>query len=486
MNHSKNTRRNYLNTWTFFCLISGFGMATLLCPISATDAQVNPVQATAPTSFSQLVKKARPSVVYISTVKVMKGMRGFRHPFGGPSDPNDSFREFFDRFFGDQVPRDFKQRGLGSGIIINEEGYILTNNHVVEQTDEIRVTLANEKEFSAEIVGRDPKTDLALIRIKSDEPLEPLPLGDSDNLDVGDWVVAIGSPFGLGNTVTAGIVSSTSRKIGAGPYDDFIQTDAAINPGNSGGPLLNTAGEVIGINSAIFSQSGGSVGIGFAIPINMAKDLLPQLRKGKVVRGWLGVMIQKITPELKETLNLKDDKGALVADVSPDSPAHKAGIKRGDVIVSFDGQDVDEMKDLPYIVGSTPVDKNVTVKVIRKGKKKSFKIRVGELKEEGEPEEAEEQETNLGMIVEELTPQLARKLGLTETSGLVVVQVQRDSSAAAAGLRPGDFILEVDQVEITDLKEFHRIVRGFEKGDTILFLVRRGNSTLFLTLKVDD
>ena len=204
-----------------------------------------------------------------------------------------------------------------------------------------------------------------------------------------------------------------------------------------------------------------------------------------MVRGWLGVMIQKITPELKETLNLKDDKGALVADVSPDSPAHKAGIKRGDVIVSFDGQKVDEMKDLPYIVGSTPVDKDVTVKVIRKGKKKSFKIKVGELKEEGEPEEVEEHETNLGMIVEELTPQLARKLGLTETSGLVVAQVQRDSSAAAAGLRPGDLILEVDQVEITDLKEFYRIVRGFEKGDTILFLVRRGNSTLFLTLKVD-
>jgi len=485
MNHRKNIRRNYPIAWTFFCLISGFGMATLLCPISATDARITPVQTSVPASFSQLVKKARPSVVYISTVKVMKGMRGFHHPFGGPSDPNDPFREFFDQFFGGQGPRNFKQRSLGSGIIINKEGYILTNNHVVEQSDEIRVTLANEKEFSATIVGRDPKTDLALIRIETDEPLEPLPLGDSDNLDVGDWVVAIGNPFGLGNTVTAGIVSYKSRNIGAGPYDDFIQTDAAINPGNSGGPLLNTAGKVIGINSAIFSQSGGSVGIGFAIPINMVKDLLPQLRKGKVVRGWLGVMIQKITPELKETLNLKDDKGALVADVSPDSPAHKAGIKRGDVIVSFDGQKVDEMKDLPYIVGSTPVDKDVTVKVIRKGKKKSFKIKVGELKEEGEPEEAEEQETNLGMIVEELTPQLARKLGLTETSGLVVAQVQRDSSAAAARLRPGDLILEVDQVEITDLKEFYRIVRGFEKGDTILFLVRRGNSTLFLTLKVD-
>ncbi len=486
MNYMKDIKKKHLIAWTFFCLISGFGMATLLCPISATDAQTTPIHPTATGSFSQLVKKVSPSVVYISTVKVFKGGRGFHHPFGGPSDPGDPFKEFFDRFFGEQAPRDFKQKSLGSGFIINKEGYILTNNHVVAQTDEIRVTLASEKEFSAEIVGRDPKTDLALIRIETDEPIEPLPFGDSDKLDVGDWVVAIGNPFGLGNTVTAGIVSYKSRNIGAGPYDDFIQTDAAINPGNSGGPLLNTAGEVIGINTAIFSQSGGSVGIGFAIPVNMAKDLLPQLKKGKVVRGWLGVMIQKITPELQAKLDLKDENGALVADVTPDSPAHEAGIKRGDVIVSFDGKEIREMKDLPYIVGATPVDKDVTVEVLRKGKKKSFQIKVGELKEDGQTEEAVEPETNLGMIVEELTPQLARNLGMSETSGLVVVQVQRDSPASGAGLRQGDLILEVDQIEVTDVQKFHKIIQRFKKGDTILFLVRRGNTTLYLTLKVDE
>ncbi|MBW1850194.1 MAG: DegQ family serine endoprotease [Deltaproteobacteria bacterium] len=487
MSHEKNSRkRTVLIGGTLFCLISGFIAATLLWPISAPYAKITPALLTAPSSFSQLVHKAKPSVVYVSAVKTVKGRTRFHHPFGGKSDPSDPFKEFFDRFFGDQAPRDFKQKSLGSGFIIDREGFILTNNHVVEKTDEIRVTLANEKKYSAEIIGRDPKTDLALIRIKADEPLVPLSMGDSDKLDVGDWVVAIGNPYGLGNTVTAGIVSFKSRYIGAGPYDDFIQTDAAINPGNSGGPLLNTAGEVIGINTAIFSQSGGSVGIGFAIPINMAKDLLPQLKKGKVVRGWLGVMIQKITPELMDKLNLKNEKGALVADVTPNSPAHKAGIKRGDVIISFDGKQIAEMHDLPYIVGSTPVNKEIRVEVIRKGQEKSFQIKVAELKEAGESDTVEEPETELGLIVEELTPQLARNFGLSETSGLVVVKVQSDSPAAEAGLRPGDVILEVDQVKVKDLSEFHNKIQSFKKGETILFLARRGDSALFLTLKVEE
>jgi len=486
MNFTKNRRKKYFLALMFFCIIAGSLASAGPGFVSAPNAQARSGQATIPDSFSELVKKVRPSVVYISTVKVIKGMRGFHHPFGDNSDPNDPFREFLERFFGDQTPRDFKQRSLGSGFIIDKDGYILTNNHVVEQTDEIRVTLADGKEVSADIVGRDPKTDLALIRIETDEELDPLTFGNSDNLEVGDWVVAIGNPYGLGNTVTAGIVSYKSRNIGAGPYDDFIQTDAAINPGNSGGPLLNTAGEVIGINSAIFSQSGGSIGIGFAIPINMAKDLLPQLKTGKVVRGWLGVMIQKITPELKDKLNLKDDKGALVADVTPDSPAYKAGIERGDVIVSFDGKEIVEMKDLPYIVGATPVGKKVTVDVIRKGEKKAFKIRVGELKEEDETEEAEERETNLGMIVEELTPQMARNLGLSETRGLVVAQVQSNSPADEAGLRQGDLIVEIDQTEVATLSEFYQIMKKFKKGDTILFLVKRDNSTLYLTLKVGE
>ena len=486
MQQKHNNKRYFsLVGWTFFCLSAGYIITTLLFPVSAPDAKTVPVITTIPDSFSQLVKKAKPSVVYISTVKHVKGRRGFQHPFGGRQNPNDPFKDFFERFFGDQFPKDFKQRGLGSGFIIDKEGYILTNNHVVEKSDEIRVTLANDKEFSAEIIGRDPKTDLALIHIQTDEDLKPLPVGDSEKLEVGDWVLAIGNPYGLGNTVTAGIVSYKSRNIGAGPYDDFIQTDASINPGNSGGPLLNISGEVIGINTAIFSQTGGSVGIGFAIPINMAKDLLPQLKKGRVVRGWLGVMIQKVTPDLKEKLKLKSEKGALVANVTPDSPADKAGIKRGDVIISFDGKEITKMKDLPYMVGATAIDKDVTVVVMRKGKEKSFALKVGELKEEKEYSESEESKTDLGMTVEEITPQMARNFGLSETSGLIIVRIQRNSPAAEAGLQQGDIILEVDQDELTTLSNFYKKIRKYKKGDTVLFLIKRSESTIYLTLKIE-
>jgi len=407
-------------------------------------------------------------------------------PFGGPLGPQDPFKDFFERFFGDQIPRDFRQQSLGSGFVIDKDGFILTNNHVVENTEEIKVKLADKREYDAKIVGRDTKTDLALIRIESDHPLVPLALGDSDKLYVGDWVIAIGNPFGLEATVTAGIVSAKYRDIGAGSYDNFIQTDASINPGNSGGPLLNTAGEVVGINTAILSRSGGSVGIGFAIPINMAKDLLPQLKKGKVVRGWLGVMIQKITPDLKEKLGLKDEKGALVADVTAGGPAEEAGIKRGDVIVSFDGEEIKEMHDLPYIVASTPVGEKVTVEIIRKGKKKSLQVKTGELKEEDESPVVSEASPSLGLMVKEVTPELARNFGLSETSGLVVVQVESNSPAGEAGMRPGDIILEVDQVSMKDLEQFNRKIETYEAGDTILFLLNRSGTTLYLTIKVRE
>jgi len=474
------------NKLILFCLIAGFVAATLLNPITAKEAQTSALPSTAPESFSKLVKKARPSVVNISTVKVIKGRGLAPMPFRGgrPFGPDDPFKDFFDRFFKDQIPKEHRQKSLGSGFIIDKDGFILTNNHVVENTDEIMVKLADEKEFPAKIIGRDPKTDLALIRIETDRPLKPLPLGDSDKLEVGDWVIAIGNPFGLGDTVTAGIVSAKYRHIGAGSYDNFIQTDASINPGNSGGPLLNTSGEVIGINSAIFSRTGGSIGIGFAVPINMARDLLPQLKKGKVVRGWLGVMIQKITPELKDKLKLKDGKGALVADVTPSGPADKAGIKRGDVIVSFDGKVIKQMKDLPYIVGTTPVNKTVLVEVIRKGQKKDFQIKLGELKEGKESKEAVQEKPYLGMTVEELTPQLAQNLGISETSGLVVVQVKNNTPAAEAGLKQGDIILEIDQITVKKLEQFNKKIQDYKKGDNILFLIKRGGSTLYLTLKV--
>ena len=276
---------------------------------------------------------------------------------GPPGMEKDPFRDFFDRYFRDRMPREYHQSALGTGFIIDDQGFILTNNHVVEQTTELKVKLANTHEYPATIVGQDPKTDLALIRIETSEKLAPLKLGDSDALEVGDWVLAIGNPFGLGNTVTSGIVSAKYRQIGAGAYDNFIQTDASINPGNSGGPLLNMAGEVAGINSAIFSQSGGSVGIGFAIPINMAKALLTQLRQGKVRRSYLGVMIQDITRKSKTNSVWPRDTGALVSDVMDGGPASKAGVQRGDAIISFDGKTVSASRDLPGIVAATPIGK---------------------------------------------------------------------------------------------------------------------------------
>ena len=477
--------KTYLIIRILCYLIAGVGAASFLYPISTSNAKTASSPGAFPGSFSQLIKKAKPSVVNISTVRTIKGGRQAPH-FGRPFGPNDPFSDFFDRFFRDQVPRDYRQKSLGSGFIINEDGYILTNNHVVENMDEIKVKLADEMEFTAKLIGRDPKTDLALIRIETDQPLTPLPMGDSDKLEVGDWVVAIGNPFGLGNTVTAGIVSSKYRNIGAGSYDNYIQTDASINPGNSGGPLLNVSGEVIGINTAIFSQSGGSIGIGFAIPINMANDLLPQLKKGKVTRGWMGVIIQKITPALKEKLRLKNENGALVSDVTVDGPAEKAGIKRGDVIISFDGKKIKEMKDLPYIVASTRINKIVQVEVIRKGKKMTFPVKVEELEDETVSENGVEKKTNLGMIVEELTPQLARELRLPDTSGLVVLQVERNTPAAESGLSQGDIILEIDQEKVDRIEDFNKKIGAYKKGESILLLVKRGGTALYLTIKVRE
>ena len=479
----KNTwRKSAIATWSLFFLMAAFTSATLLDPVSPALAQTSNALPGAPGSFSKLAKIASPSVVNISTVKVIKGHGQVPSPFG----PNDPFRDFFDRFYRDQMPRDFKQQSLGTGFIIDKDGYILTNNHVVEKADEIKVKLTDEREFTAKIIGRDSKTDLALIRIETDQPLTPLPLGDSDKLDVGDWVMAIGNPFGLGHTVTAGIVSAKYRKIGAGSYDNFIQTDASINPGNSGGPLLNTAGEVVGINTAIFSRSGGSVGIGFAIPVNMANDLLPQLKKGKVVRGWLGVMIQKVTPDLKDKLDLKDQRGALVADTSKGGPAEKAGIKRGDVIVTFNGREIKEMNDLPYIVASTPVGEVVTVEVIRKGRKKSIQVTLGELEKKEETPILSKAEPNLGLTLEEITPEIARNFRLSKKTGIVVVKVEENSPAAGAGMSPGDIILEIDQEPVKDLEDFHQRIKAYKKGDTLLFLVNRRTATLYLTLKLTE
>ena len=485
MNATPMRKKGTLLLWAAFLLVAWNSGPVAF---GAVDPAAQPSSPT-PTcrcSFSELVKKVSPSVVNISVEKTVKGMGSMG--FGGPSNPQDPLEDFLRKFFGHPFPREFNERSLGSGFIIDKEGDILTNNHVVEGTEDIQVRLTDGSEFKAKIIGRDPKTDLALIRISSNSPLQPLNLGDSDKLEVGDWVLAIGSPFALGNTVTAGIVSAKYRRIGAGAYDDFIQTDASINPGNSGGPLLNISGEVIGINTAIYSQSGGSIGIGFAIPINMAKDLLPQLKKGKVVRGWLGVTIQEITPALKDKLGLPSVEGALVSQVTPGGPAASAGIERGDVIISFNGNPIKNMHDLPFLVATTPVGKRVQVEVIRKGEKKFFELEVGELKEEtAKAAESEKQpESYLGMTVEDITPKLAGEYNLSEKSGVVVTAVEPDTPADQAGLKPGDVILEMDKTEVKDSKQCYAKLHDYHKGDIVLFLISRKGSTIYLTLQVSE
>lgn len=437
--------------------------------------------------FVELAKKVKPGVVNISTTKVIKGGgRVFRHfsPFFRERDPFRDFfgEEFWERFFGDIPQRDYVQRSLGSGFIIDQEGYIITNNHVIEGASEIRVRLSNEKEFPAEMVGRDPKTDIALIKIKSShKDLPVVELGDSDKLEIGEWVMAIGNPFGLAHTVTVGIVSAKGRVIGSGPYDDFIQTDASINPGNSGGPLFNLRGEVVGINTAIVASGQG---IGFAIPINMAKDIIPQLKKkGKVTRGGIGVYVQKLTPDLAQSFGLEKSKGALVADVVPGSAAEQAGIRRGDVIIKFNGKDIDEMNELPKIVASTPVGKEVEVVVLREGKPITLKVKVGELKEEGPPMALEKAQVDLGMTVQEITPEIARQLRLKDMAGVIVSQVEPGGLADEAGIQRGDVIREINGQPISKISDYEAALNKIKKGGIVRLLIKRGERSLYLTLR---
>jgi serine protease Do len=435
--------------------------------------------------FVALSKKMRPVVVNISTTQVSES-RGQQGPqeFGSPFGEEDPFNEFWRRFFGGPMPRGpQRQRSLGSGFIIDADGSILTNNHVVENAQKIVVKLADEQEYEAKVIGRDPKTDIAVIKIDAKVNFTPASLGDSDRLEVGEWVMAIGNPFGLDSTVTSGIVSAKGRHIGQGPYDNFIQTDASINPGNSGGPLINLRGEVIGINTAIFSRTGGNIGIGFAIPVNLVKELLPQLRgKGKVTRGYLGVLIQKVTPEIAESLGMDKSQGALVANVSKDGPADKSGVKVGDVILEFDGKEVKDSGDLPMIVARTPVDRKVRMKVLRDKKELNLSVVVGELKDEevvaSAPEKGE-----MGLTVQRLTPQIAESLGLEKTEGVVVSAVEPGSTGDEAGIRRGDVIIEIDRKPIRNLEDYKKSVAAIRKGKGVLFLVRRGESTLFLALK---
>ena len=461
-----------------FCkilLMAGL-LLSLLTGQAAANSSIFP-------NFVELAKKLKPSVVNISTARTVKPQGHMQRPFGNPF-ANDPFSDFFERFFEEQQSQGgFKQRSLGSGFIITNDGYILTNNHVIAGADEIKVKLSDGRELKAEVKGHDEKLDLALIKISGKNGFPAAKLGDSDTIETGECVIAIGNPFGLAETVTAGIVSAKGRVIGSGPYDDFIQTDASINPGNSGGPLFNCRGEVIGINTAIIA---GGQGIGFAIPVNMAKSIIPQLKdKGTVTRGWLGVVIQPVTGDLAQSFGLRGEKGALVSEVTPGGPAEKSGLKPGDIILEYNGRAIGEMNELPRLVAATEVGKKVTLKYLRDGKEAETTVRIERLNGEGEGATAGAGIDKLGMTVQELNRELANRLQVRETRGVVITELKGDGLAAGAGLAKGDIIKEVNGSKVSTMVDYKKTVSALQKGSVMRFLVRRGDSSLFVAFKVE-
>lgn len=457
------------------------------------DAQKNtdPVELNLP-SFRPIIEKLGPSVVNIS----IEGEVEVDNPFAGKQGLPDPFSQYL--FPMPQQPESKQPfQSLGSGFVIHQDGYIVTNNHVVEKSTKISVRFKDDKKsYEAEIVGQDPKSDIALLKLKDKKKVQPVFLGNSDEVETGDWVIAIGNPFQLGHTATVGIVSAKSRKVG-GVYDDYIQTDASINPGNSGGPLFNARGDVIGMNTAIFSpgragsSTGFNIGIGFAIPINVVKDIIKQLyNDGKVTRGWLGVYIQPISEDIAQALKLEDTKGALVAKVIKDGPAARAGIMLRDVILSFNGKQVEENDDLPRMVAQTPIGEVVEVELLRGDKKRTVKVKIAELVDEAGPKDtevtAEDTTSKLGLSIQDITPEVASSLGIDEIEGVIVSQIQSNSPAEKASIRRGDIILEVGSKVITSTSDFLKATADLPKDSPVLLLVRRGDSTIFLTLKVEE
>lgn len=452
-----------------------FLMAGLMITIAlVATAVAKPVSP----DFVDLAKKLKPTVVNIRTSKNIKPaqQRSGRNQFHQPSPFDDFFKDFFGQFHDprqQQQPRTRREQSLGTGFIISGEGLILTNNHVVNGADEVMVKLSDGRELKAEIKGQDEKLDLALLKITDKEKLPVAELGNSDSLEVGEWVMAIGNPFGLAQTVTAGIVSAKGRVIGSGPYDDYIQTDASINPGNSGGPLFNSQGKVVGINTAIIA---GGQGIGFAIPVNMAKNVVAQLKdNGKVTRGYLGVQIQPMNAELAKSFGLDGEKGALISDVVKDSPADKAGIKAGDIIMEFDGKVIGEYNELPRLVAVTPIDKATTVTIFRDGKRTELPITVGRLKDGGTEEamvSADGGSEKTGIAVQELTKELAGRLELRDGKGVVITSVKPGSAAEAVGLMPGVVIIEVNGQRVETVAAYSDVVAKLGKGELLRLLVR--------------
>ena len=456
-------------------LLTAIAALLLAAPLLMTTAGL----ARGPESVADLAETLQDSVVNVSTTQTVKGSKEEGTP-AAPGPKGSPFEEFFDDFFDDQDKEGLSRKvsSLGSGFVVDPSGLIVTNNHVIEGADEIIINFTNGTKLKvSKVLGHDSKTDLALLKVDPTEPLKAASFGDSSKMRVGDWVMAIGNPFGLGGTVTVGIVSATKRDINAGPYDDFIQTDAAINRGNSGGPLFNMDGQVIGVNTAIISPSGGSIGIGFAVPSNSAMQVIAQLKDfGETRRGWLGVHVQNVTKEIAESLGLKEPTGALVAQVSPDSPAATAGIQPSDVILKFDGEPVETMRGLPRAVASTPIGKSVVVDLLRKGETLSVNVTVGRLPEaedveEPEPsnkegqEEGPDHESLLGLSIAPLTAELREQYGIGKTvEGAVITEVDPSSPAAQKDVKPGDVIVEVTQVKVRDPQEVVARVEAIKKS----------------------
>jgi serine protease Do len=448
-------------------------------PLSAAGGeQASVLRVAAPESsntFRQVAAAVRPAVININAVTVV------RSPFAAPRSPMEDFfgEEFFRRFFGE--PRERRQRSLGSGVIVDASGVALTNAHVVEGAADIEVVTADGKKARARVIGADAKSDLAVLRLEGSGPYTPARLGDSDGVEVGDWVLAIGSPFGFTQTVTAGIISAKGRALGQGPFDDFLQTDAAINPGNSGGPLVNLTGEVIGINTAIVSRTGGSLGIGFAIPINVAKRVYTDLSaRGRVVRGWLGVSVQPLTAELARSFGAGDERGVLVAEVVDGSPAQKAGLEAGDIIVEFNGKPVTAPDDLQRAVGLAEPGQAARLRVLRDRRERLLEFRLGEATGQSEPPSRGRGKSLLGLDVRPLTPDVARQFGLPAQDGVVVVAVEAGSPADAGGVQPGDVVREVNRQPVRSLADFTRLTKSLREGERLTLLLQRADAALYV------
>ncbi len=463
--------------------------------------------------FENVVNQVKPAVVSITSVKTFKHSKQKQKQRQMPNDrfhsqprPNpeqdqeedqfQQFRDFFgddfyDKFFRPRFPEgDYKIQGLGSGVIIDsEKGYIITNNHVVEDADELKINLGDKREFDGKVIGSDPQTDVAVVKIEG-KNLPSAKLGDSDTIRAGQWAIAIGNPFGLSQTVSIGVISATGRaNVGVAAYEDMIQTDAAINPGNSGGPLVNIKGEIIGINTAIFTRSGGYQGIGFAIPINMVKIIMKDLvEKGKVTRGWLGVVIQDIDQALAKSFNVTVTEGVLVSDIQDGSPAKEAGFERGDIVIEYDGKSIRDVNHLRNSVAQTEVNKKVKVKVLRDGKEKELTVKIGEQPADlfaagpGESPSGKD----LGMTVQNLTKEIAKSLGVEEDSGVIVTEVQPGSPAALSEIREGDLIKEVNRKKINNVTEFKKALGEADKEKGVLMLVKRGEFSRYVIIKTKE